>query len=101
MGSILVPIFIVLSAALKLYLYVVFAYVILGWLVQFSVINSRNQFVSMIGRTLEALVEPVLRRIRKIVPAMGNMDLSPVVLGFAIYLIQLYIALTIVPALSS
>ncbi len=100
MGSILIPILIVLSFVLQLYVYVIVAWVILGWLVAFNVVNSRNHIVSMIGRTLEQLVEPALRRIRRFVPPAGNMDLSPFVLGLIIYLVQLYINISIIPALS-
>jgi len=100
MGSILIPILIVISAVLKFYMYAVFIWVILSWLVQFNVVNSRNQFVSIVGRALDQIIEPVLRRIRRFVPPAGNVDLSPIALGFLIYLIQLYINISIIPALS-
>ena len=101
MGSILIPILLVISKILELYMYAVFVWVILSWLVAFNVINSRNQVVSIIGRALDQIIEPVLRRIRRFIPPTGSMDLSPIALGFAVYLVQLYINFSIIPALAS
>ena len=65
-------------------------------LVAFNVVNSRNQFVSTIGRALDNIVEPALRRIRRYVPVFGTMDISAVVLFLIILLIQLVIGRLIV-----
>ena len=100
MGSILIPPLEVCSAVLNLYMYAVFIWVVLSWLVQFNVVNPRNQLVSTIGRALDQIIEPVLRRIRRFVPAAGNVDLSPIVLGFIVLLITRYIDRSIIPALS-
>ncbi len=101
MGSILIPILLVLSKILELYMYAVFIWVILSWLVAFNIVNSHNQVVRTIGHALDQIIEPALRRIRRVIPPAGNMDLSPIVLGFTIYLIQLYIGMSIIPALAS
>jgi len=88
MNTILIPLLQVVSIALDLYLWVVIAAVILSWLVAFNVINTHNQFVRMIGSAVHQLTEPVLRRIRSVIPMAGGLDLSPVVLFLIIYLIQ-------------
>ncbi len=64
------PVFSLIDAVLQLYTFVVFAMVIMSWLLGFNVINRHNQFVDMIWRTVMALTEPVLRPIRGIVWAV-------------------------------
>lgn len=91
MNTILIPLLQVLSVALDLYKWAVIIWVILSWLVQFNIINSHNQFVRTVGRALDQVVEPALRRIRRFVPMMGNLDISPIILFLIILLIQLVI----------
>jgi YggT family protein len=88
---VLISLFQVILAILDLYKWVVIIWVIMSWLIQFNVVNTHNQFVRTIERALGQLVDPVLNRIRRFVPIMGNLDLSPLVLIFAIYFIQLVI----------
>ncbi len=82
------PLLAVLSMALNLYMWVVIISVILSWLVQFNVINTHNQFVSMVGEFLWRATEPVLRPIRRFVPSMGGFDISPIVLFLGIFFLQ-------------
>jgi YggT family protein len=91
MNTILIPLLQVINVALDLYKWVVIIWVVLSWLVQFNVINSHNQFVRTIGRALDQVVEPALRRIRRFVPMMGNLDISPIILFLIILLVQLII----------
>jgi YggT family protein len=92
MSVILVPILRVLYAFLSFYNWVVIAAVIMNLLVAFNVINPRNQFIRVIGNGLYALTEPVFARIRRYLPATGNVDLSPLVVIFAIMFLQYLIA---------
>jgi YggT family protein len=78
----------VLDMALQLYTMCVVAWVVMSWLVAFDVVNPRQTFVRMLGRFLSAVVEPVLAPIRRVIPLVGGIDLSPLVLFFAIYLVQ-------------
>jgi YggT family protein len=78
----------VVLIALDLYVWVVIASAILSWLVAFNVVNSRNQVVSMIGQALYNLTEPVLRPIRRFMPQLGGLDISPIVLILLIFLAQ-------------
>jgi YggT family protein len=73
---------------LQLYVYIILASVIVSWLVAFNVINPYNQFVRSILQALDAVTEPVLRPIRNILPNMGGLDLSPLVLLLGIFFIQ-------------
>lgn len=88
MDMVLLPLINVILIALRLYLWVIIASAVLSWLVAFNVINSHNQFVYTVGNFLYRVTEPVLRPIRSVVPVMGGMDLSPVVLILIIYFIQ-------------
>src|SRR6476620_2443294 len=92
---ILVPFLEVLQIALQLYWWVVIIWIVMTWLVQFNVINSRNELVRVIGNTLNQLVEPVLRPIRRRLPMFGALDLSPIVLFLIIVLIQRFLAMAI------
>lgn len=53
---------------------------VLSWLVAFDVVNRRNQIVQMLGTFSEAVVGPLLRPIRRVVPTLGGIDISPVLL---------------------
>ena len=65
---------------IDLYIWVVIASAILSWLVAFNVVNTNNRVVLVIGHTLYRLTEPALRPIRSILPNLGGIDISPVIL---------------------
>lgn len=83
--------------ALQFYTYLVIANVVMSLLFQFNVIDWSNQTVRQIWNAVAALTEPVLQRIRAILPAMGGLDLSPLVLLFGIYFVQNVIGRYIYP----
>ena len=87
----------VLLLVLRLYTWVVIASAIFSWLYAFNVVNPRNQFVGMIGRMLYQLTEPLLRPIRRFVPILGGLDISPVILLLLIFLVERIIAYYIYP----
>jgi len=82
------PVIALIMLVLDLYWWVVVIAVIVSWLIAFNVINTYNNFVRTLLRALEALTEPVFRRIRKVVPPIGGLDLSPLVVLVAIWFIQ-------------
>mgnify|MGYP002085001747 CR=1 FL=1 len=88
---ILDPLLRVAMIAIDLYIWAVIISAILSWLMHFGVVNTRNQFVSMIGEFLWRLTEPALRPIRRFVPKLGGIDLSPVVLILALLFVQMVI----------
>ena len=80
--------FLVIDLILNLYVWLLIAAAVLSWLVAFNVVNSRNQFVGMIGDFLYRITEPVLRPIRNALPNMGGIDISPIVVILVIFFIQ-------------
>jgi YggT family protein len=78
----------VILLALHLYIYVIIAAAVLSWLIAFNVVNTRNQAVAMIGDFLFRLTEPVFRPIRNLMPNLGGIDLSPVIVILLIILIE-------------
>lgn len=88
----------VILLVLDLYTWVIVISAVLSWLIAFNVINYRNDFVRAIWSALTAVTEPLLRPIRNILPNMGAVDLSPVVLLLLIFLLQRIIAYYIYPA---
>ena len=77
--------------ALDLYKYVIIAAAVMSWLIAFNVVNIRNDVVRSIWNTLTALTEPLLYRIRRFLPNMGGIDISPVILFLVILLLQMWI----------
>jgi YggT family protein len=77
-----------ISYVLTLYVYVLIAAAVLSWLVAFNVVNPRNPFVMSVGEFLYRITEPVLRPIRNMMPNLGGIDISPVVLILIIFFIQ-------------
>ncbi len=73
---------------LQLYTYVIIIVAILSWLIAFNVINIYNDFVRSIWNALNALTEPLLRPIRQVLPNMGGIDISPIILILLIWLIE-------------
>jgi YggT family protein len=87
----------VILIVLDLYIYIVIAAAVLSWLVVFNVVNPRNQFVATVGEFLYRITDPVLRPIRNMLPAMGGIDISPIILFLIIILIQRIIVYYIYP----
>ena len=77
-----------ISYLLTIYVYVVIAMAILSWLISFNVVNTRNPIVHMIAELLYRLTEPALRPIRSLLPNMGGIDISPIILFLIILFIQ-------------
>jgi YggT family protein len=91
MDIIFIPLLAVINVALGVYIWMIIASVIMSWLVNFNVINSQNNFVYTVMDFLYKTTEPALRRIRRFIPAISGFDLSPVVLIFLIWFLQMVI----------
>jgi len=87
----------VLLLALDIYTWIIILSAIFSWLYAFGVVNPRNQFVATIGRMLYQLTEPALRPIRRFIPNLGGIDISPIVLLLLIFLIERIIVYYIYP----
>ena len=77
-----------ISMLLSIVWWIFLIMIIMSWLINFNVINTRNQFVAMVGDFLYRVTEPVLRPIRNMLPSLGGIDVSPVVLILIIILIK-------------
>ncbi|MBC7583735.1 MAG: YggT family protein [Tardiphaga sp.] len=82
---------------LDLYVWLLIASAILSWLIAFNVVNTRNQFVSAIAEFLFRITEPVLGPIRRALPGLGGLDISPIVLILIIMFLQRVITYYIYP----
>ena len=87
----------VILLALQFYTWVIIAVAILSWLIAFNVINIQNDLVRSIWNGLNALTEPCLRPIRRFMPNMGGLDISPIILLLIIFFIERVIAYNIYP----
>ncbi len=83
---------------ISLYQWVIIASVIFSWLVAFNVINPSNDFVRSLWQALNAWTEPLLQRIRRLLPDMGGLDISPIILILACLLAQNLIYGVAIPA---
>jgi YggT family protein len=77
-----------------LYTWIIVIAVVVSWLVAFGIVNVYNHVARAIVRGLDALTEPVFRQVRRIIPPIGGLDLSPLIiliaLQFLSYLISYY-----------
>lgn len=92
MDVILGPLFWLIITVIDLYVWVVIASVILSWLTAFNVINTHNRFVYIIGETVFRMTEPALRPLRGILPNLGGLDISPMVLLLGLVFLKQVVA---------
>ncbi|RRH94641.1 YggT family protein [Mesorhizobium tamadayense] len=81
--------------ALDIYWWIIIASAIFSWLYAFNVVNSRNQFVGTIGNMLYRLTDPALRPIRRFMPDLGGIDISPIILLLIIFFIRQFLITTV------
>lgn len=87
----------VILIALELYSWAIIISAVVSWLVAFNVVNMRNEVVRSLAMGLYQITEPALRPIRRILPNLGTMDISPVILLLLIMLIERIIRMYIYP----
>ena len=88
-----------IDQVIGLYIMVVVAQVILSWLVAFSVVNTQNRFIYMVGDFLFRATEPALKRIRRVMPSLGGLDISPVILILGLVFLRQLLIFDVAPAL--
>ena len=93
----MIAIFYLVLQILNLYSYVVVANVIVSWLIAFNVLNTQNRFVYALLELSYRLTEPFLRRIRRFLPNLGALDISPIILLLLIWFIEMCMKLYIAP----
>jgi len=93
----MIAIFYLALQILKLYSYVVIANVIISWLIAFNILNTQNRFVYSILEFSYRLTDPILNKIRRFLPNLGSLDISPIILLLLIWFIEMCMKLYIAP----
>ena len=93
----MIAIFYLALQVLKLYSYVVIANVIISWLIAFNILNTQNRFVYSILELTYKLTEPFLTRIRRFLPNLGSLDISPIILLLLTWFVEMCMKLYIAP----
>ena len=93
----MIAIFYLVLQILKLYSYVVIANVVISWLIAFNILNTQNRFVYSILEMTYRLTDPILNRIKRFLPNLGSLDISPLILLLLIWFIEMCMKLYIAP----
>ena len=93
----MIAIFYLVLQILKLYSYVVIVNVIVSWLIAFNILNTQNRFVYSILEFSYRLTDPILNKIRRFLPNLGSLDISPIILLLLIWFIEICMKLYIAP----
>ena len=93
----MIAIFYLVLQILKLYSYVVIANVIASWLIAFNILNTQNRFVYSILEFSYRLTDPILNKIRRFLPNLGSLDISPIILLLLIWFIEMCMKIYIAP----
>ena len=93
----MLAVFVTLHLAINLFWWIIILSAIFSWLYAFNVVNPRNQFVAAIGNALFRLTEPALRPIRRFMPDLGGIDISPIILLLALTFIEIFMHTSIEP----
>ncbi len=81
------------APVLSLLILMIFVQVVLSWLLAFNIINMKNPIVAQVYYGIEKILGPLYAPIRKVIPAMGGLDLTPIVLLFALYWIRDFVVM--------
>lgn len=82
---------IILLAILNVAKWILIAHIVMGWLINFQVLNMRQPIVAQLYFGLNNLLEPIYRPIRRFLPSAGGMDFSPIVVFLGIFALQVII----------
>ena len=93
----MIAIFYLALQLLKLYSYVVIVNVIVSWLIAFNILNTQNRFVYSILELSYRLTDPILNKIRRFLPNLGSLDISPIILLLLIWFVEMCMKLYIAP----
>ena len=77
-----------ISTVIQIYIWLLIAQAVLSWLVAFGIVNRHNRVVATAGDFLWRITEPLLRPIRRVLPDLGGIDISPVILILLLYFIR-------------
>ena len=85
------PLLIIVLWLIRAYIWVIIIGVILSWLIHFQVINSYNRFVFLVQDLTHRLTEPALGPIRRFLPNLGGIDISPIILILGLWFLEMVI----------
>ena len=85
------PIIWLVDTVLGLYTIIIIAAVVASWLIAFGVLNTGNHLVRQIVRVLDALTDPLFRQVRKVIPPIGGLDLSPIIVLIGVELLRVFL----------
>ena len=77
-----------INLGLSIYVWIIIAGVVISWLVAFDVMNTKNPMVYKICTLINQVTEPVMGRVRRVIPPLGGIDISPIVVILGISIIQ-------------
>ncbi|ABC92657.1 MULTISPECIES: YggT family protein [Rhizobium] len=86
-----------IDLVLNIYTWILIASAVFSWLYAFNVINSSNQFVNSVGMFLYNVTEPALKPIRRLLPNLGGIDISPIILLVIIFFLRTFLWTTLYP----
>ena len=80
-----------IDTIIDIYIWILIASAVLSWLIAFGVVNTRNAIVANLGEFLYRVTEPALRPIRNMLPNLGGIDVSPVILIIGLLFLKQFI----------
>ena len=87
----MISLFQILMLILSVAKFFIFAHFIMSWLIRFEVLNIRQEFVGQIWYTLERILQPIYGRVRRFMPDLGGIDLSPIVVLVGIEILRIFL----------
>ncbi|WP_309663863.1 YggT family protein [Tabrizicola sp.] len=79
----------ILMLILDIMQFVIIAHIIMSWLINFQVLNTRQPLVAQVWNGLNSLLEPIYGRVRRLLPQMGGLDLAPLIVLIAVYALRI------------
>jgi YggT family protein len=85
------PILLLLYRVIDIYFYILIINIVLSWLIAFNIVNMQNKIVVLILYATNRLTDPLLNPVRRILPNLGGIDISPIILVLCLLFVQDYI----------
>jgi len=88
LGPVVISILYVFNTLIDIYEFVIILAVVASWLIAFGVLSLHNQLARSLVNMLDALTDPVFRQVRKILPSLGGIDLSPIIVFIVLEVVR-------------
>jgi len=95
----MVALFQLIDTVINIYIWLLIIWAVLSWLVAFNVVNTSNRLVYLVGDFLNRITEPALRPIRRVMPDLGGIDISPMILILLLLFLRNLLFYDILPAM--